>query len=53
LIKLVQEEIGMGSSHVRPPRLVLDQQDQADVRRIVAKALQNRPDIGVGISSHA
>jgi 4-hydroxy-tetrahydrodipicolinate synthase len=53
LIKLVQEEIGMGSSRVRPPRLVLDQQEQADVRRIVAKALQTRPDIGVGISSHA
>ncbi|MGH9693688.1 MAG: dihydrodipicolinate synthase family protein, partial [Bryobacteraceae bacterium] len=53
LIKLVQEEIGMGSSRVRPPRLELDGQEQADVRRILAKALQTRPDIGIDISSHA
>src|SRR6185437_15753149 len=32
LIKLVQEEVGMGSSRVRPPRLVLDQREQTDVR---------------------
>ena len=53
LIKLVQEEIGMGSSRVRPPRLELDAQEQADVRLTLAKALQTRPDIGIGISSHA
>lgn len=53
LIKLVQEEIGMGSSRVRPPRLELNGQEQADVRRIVAKALQTRPDIRMGIPSHA
>jgi 4-hydroxy-tetrahydrodipicolinate synthase len=53
LIKLVQEEIGMGSSRVRPPRLELDEQEQTDVRRIVRKALQTKPDLRIGASSQA
>jgi dihydrodipicolinate synthase/N-acetylneuraminate lyase len=53
LIKLLQEEIGMGSSRVRPPRLELHPQEQADVRRVLAKALQAKPDVVIGASSHA
>jgi 4-hydroxy-tetrahydrodipicolinate synthase len=53
LIKLVQEEIGMGSSRVRPPRLELDPHEQADFRRIVARALQMKPDLSIDASSRA
>jgi len=43
LIKLVQEEVGMGNPRVRPPRLELagDERDQA--RRIIRDALRSRP----------
>ena len=42
LIKLVQEEVGMGSSRVRPPRLELTEEEKAEVRAIVKQALRNR-----------
>ncbi len=43
LIKLVQEEAGMGNARVRPPRLPLAGAELAEARRIIATALANRP----------
>jgi dihydrodipicolinate synthase/N-acetylneuraminate lyase len=43
LIKLVQEEVGMGSARVRPPRLELVGAELAAARKIVADALVTRP----------
>ena len=43
LIKLVQEEVGMGSARVRPPRLEVVGAELAEARRIVAEALANNP----------
>jgi 1-pyrroline-4-hydroxy-2-carboxylate deaminase len=43
LIKLVQQETGMGSARVRPPRLELAGQELEDVRSIIRRALAERP----------
>jgi 4-hydroxy-tetrahydrodipicolinate synthase len=43
LIKLVQEEVGMGSARVRPPRLELVGAELAEARKVVADALANHP----------
>ena len=43
LIKLVQEEVGMGSQRVRPPRLVLTGKELADAKQIVAESLESHP----------
>jgi len=43
LIKLVQEEVGMGNQRVRPPRLTLTGQELADTKRLVADSLKGRP----------
>ncbi len=43
LIKLVQEEIGMGSALVRPPRLKLVGAELTEARAIVAEALATNP----------
>ncbi len=43
LIKLVQEEVGRGSSRVRPPRLPLADAEQADALRLVRECLARRP----------
>jgi len=43
LIKLVQEEVGMGNQRVRPPRLTLTGQELADAKRLVADSLKGRP----------
>ena len=42
LIKLVQEEVGMGSARVRPPRLQLIGQELEDARRVIRQALETR-----------
>ncbi len=42
LIKLVQQEIGMGSTRVRPPRLELIGEELEDARRIIRHALETR-----------
>jgi len=42
LIKLVQEEVGMGSSRVRPPRLQLTGQELEEARREIRHALETR-----------
>jgi 4-hydroxy-tetrahydrodipicolinate synthase len=43
LIKLVQEEAGVGSAHVRPPRLQVEGAELAAARAECAKAAAHRP----------
>jgi 1-pyrroline-4-hydroxy-2-carboxylate deaminase len=43
LIKLVQAEVGIGNSRVRPPRLELVGQELDQTRKIIRDALQSRP----------
>jgi len=43
LIKLVQAEVGMGNSRVRPPRLELVGDELEQTRKIIRDALQSRP----------
>ena len=43
LIKLVQAEVGMGNSRVRPPRLELVGEELERTRKIIHDALQARP----------
>jgi 4-hydroxy-tetrahydrodipicolinate synthase len=45
LIKLVQAEVGIGNSRVRPPRLELVGQELEETRRIIRNALQSRPQL--------
>jgi 4-hydroxy-tetrahydrodipicolinate synthase len=42
LIKLVQEEVGMGSARVRPPRLELAGEELEEALRVIRHALVNR-----------
>jgi 4-hydroxy-tetrahydrodipicolinate synthase len=49
LIKLVQEEVGMGNSRVRPPRLELIGYELEQARKIIRHALCSRPQPSVGI----
>jgi 4-hydroxy-tetrahydrodipicolinate synthase len=42
LIKLVQKEVGMGSTRVRAPRLELNGQELEDARRTIRQALETR-----------
>jgi dihydrodipicolinate synthase/N-acetylneuraminate lyase len=44
LIKLVQQESGMGSARVRPPRLELAGEELESALGIIRRALANRPD---------
>jgi 4-hydroxy-tetrahydrodipicolinate synthase len=50
LIKLVQMEVGMGNSRVRPPRLELVGDELEQAREIIRSALRSRPQL-VGSSS--
>ncbi len=43
LIKLVQQEVGMGNPRVRAPRLELAGEELAQARRIICDALRSRP----------
>jgi dihydrodipicolinate synthase/N-acetylneuraminate lyase len=43
LIKLVQEEIGMGSQRVRPPRLPLIGRERDEARAVFAEAMAHKP----------
>ncbi len=43
LIKLVQQEVGMGNSRLRPPRLELVGDELAEARVIIREALRTRP----------
>jgi 4-hydroxy-tetrahydrodipicolinate synthase len=49
LIKLVQEEVGMGSARVRPPRLELVGEELKQARETIRHALASRPHAAVGI----
>ena len=42
LIKLVQQEVGMGSQRVRPPRLVLTGDELAQTKKVVADSLETK-----------
>jgi 4-hydroxy-tetrahydrodipicolinate synthase len=43
LIKLVQEEVGIGNSRVRPPRLELAGKELEQARKTIRDALHTRP----------
>ncbi|HZS48552.1 MAG TPA: dihydrodipicolinate synthase family protein [Blastocatellia bacterium] len=43
LIKLVQQEVGMGNTRVRPPRLEVVDPELKQAREIIRSALGNRP----------
>lgn len=49
LIKLVQEEVGMGNQRVRPPRLVLAGDELAETKKLIADSLAARPQL---VGSH-
>jgi 4-hydroxy-tetrahydrodipicolinate synthase len=43
LIKLVQQEVGMGNARVRPPRLELEGEELDAALKVIRHALQTRP----------
>jgi 4-hydroxy-tetrahydrodipicolinate synthase len=43
LIKLAQEEVGMGNARVRPPRLELVGPDLEETKALIQSSLKNRP----------
>src|SRR5438552_11161070 len=43
LIKLVQQEVGMGNERVRPPRLELEGVEREAALRVIGDALKSRP----------
>ncbi len=43
LIKLVQQEVGMGNARVRPPRLELEGRELEEATTIIRSALERRP----------
>jgi 4-hydroxy-tetrahydrodipicolinate synthase len=43
LIKLVQEEVGMGNSRLRAPRLQLVGEELTEAQKLIRKCLKNRP----------
>jgi 4-hydroxy-tetrahydrodipicolinate synthase len=43
LIKLVQQEVGMGNARVRPPRLELEGEELNAALKVIRQALQTRP----------
>jgi len=45
LIKLVQQEVGMGSERVRPPRLPLAGRERAEALATIRAALKRRPKV--------
>ncbi|MGH9935050.1 MAG: dihydrodipicolinate synthase family protein [Blastocatellia bacterium] len=45
LIKLVQQEVGMGNARVRPPRLELVGDELEQAKAIIRAALENRPSL--------
>src|SRR6185437_1521384 len=49
LIKLVQEEVGMGNARVRPPRLTLTGQELENTKRLVADSVKRRPAVDLKV----
>ncbi|GIV57731.1 MAG: hypothetical protein KatS3mg042_0644 [Rhodothermaceae bacterium] len=46
-IKLAEAMVGLGTEHVRPPRLPLEGEERARIREIIAAALAKRPALPV------
>ena len=44
LIKLAQQEMGFGSTRVRPPRLELMGNELEEARKVITRALESRPE---------
>ncbi len=51
LIKLVQQEVGMGSARVRPPRLELTGAELDEALKVIRYALENRPELETNAAS--
>jgi 4-hydroxy-tetrahydrodipicolinate synthase len=45
LIKLVQQEVGMGNARVRPPRMEVIGRELEEARAVIHHALKNRPQL--------
>lgn len=45
-IKLCEVATGLGTGHVRPPRLVLEGEEKTRVQNIIDAAMNSRPDLG-------
>ena len=45
LIKLVQQEVGMGNARVRPPRLHIVGEELQEAKRVINEALNNKPKV--------
>ncbi|HKG60911.1 MAG TPA: dihydrodipicolinate synthase family protein [Pyrinomonadaceae bacterium] len=45
LIKLVQEEVGMGSARVRPPRMELAGEELEEALKVIRHAISHKPDL--------
>jgi 1-pyrroline-4-hydroxy-2-carboxylate deaminase len=43
LIKFVQQQVGIGSARVRPPRLEITGQELTETKQVLSEALKNRP----------
>lgn len=51
LIKLVQQEVGMGSTRVRPPRLELVGEELDEARRVIRHALETRTELSTSFAA--
>ena len=51
LIKLVQQEVGMGNARVRPPRLELAGVELYEALKIIRHALEHRPELEASAAS--
>ena len=45
LIKLVQQELGVGNARVRPPRLEITGEELVETKKVIAEAMKHRPKI--------
>src|SRR5262245_17545405 len=45
LIKLVQEEVGMGNARVRPPRMELIGEEREEALKVISDAIAHKPDL--------
>lgn len=45
-IKLCEVATGLGTGHVRPPRLILDGEEKMRVQNTIDTAMKNRPELG-------
>jgi len=52
LIKLAQQEMGFGSTRVRPPRLELMGNELEEARKVITRALESRPEAAMHQGSY-